>query len=145
MKRLVLAVLAVVLSAAMAFGAVQDFGKFTLNVASGWTAKTEGPSAIITKDDNTAALTITVDSANGASAKDIAAAFAEECKKSYPTVGTPEADEDGDYTWSMTNANGVENHALLRVADGDYMFITMAGLDAAGEDIAAMLDSVEDK
>ena len=145
MKRLVLAVVAVVLSAAMAFGAVQDFGKFTLNVASGWTAKTEGPSAIITKDDNTATLTITVDSAGGASAKDLAVAFAEECKKSYPKVGTPEVDEDGDYTWVMTNANGVDNHALLRVDDGDYMFITMAGLDTAGEDIAAMLDSVQDK
>ena len=145
MKRLVLAAIAVALSAAMAFAGVQDFGKFTVDVAPGWTATQDGASAVIMKNDNTASLTITVSPAEGASAKDLALAFAEQAKASYPTVGTPEVDDDGDYTWTMTNANGVENHAILRVDDGDFMLITMAGLDTAGEEISAMLGSVQDK
>lgn len=146
MKRLaVFAAIIAVFSAAAAFGAVQDFGKFTVDVAAGWTATQDGPSAVIVKNDNTASLTITVSPSEGASAKDLAFALADQAKSSYPTVGTPEADSDGDYSWTMVNANGVENHALLRVDGGDFMLITMAGLDSAGEEISAMLGSIEDK
>ena len=146
MKRLaVFAAIVAVFSAAAAFGAVQDFGKFTVDVPAGWTASQNGPTAIINKDDNTAAMSLTVDSAQGNSAKDLAEAFVENFKGSFAKVSAPEADEDGDYAWVMTNGAGVDTHALLRADDGDYMLITMTGLETAGEEISAMLGSVQDK
>ena len=91
MKRsLALAAVLVLAVSAVAFGAVQDFGKFTVDVASGWTASQNGPTAIITKNDNTAQLSITVDAAQGNSAKDLAAAFVENFKGSFAKVSTPE-------------------------------------------------------
>ena len=65
MKRLVLAVLAVVLSAAMAFGAVQDFGAFTLDIPAGWTASAEGSMALVSKADNSGNFSLTIDDAQG--------------------------------------------------------------------------------
>jgi hypothetical protein len=50
MKRLaVLSVLAVLLSAVSAFGAVKDFGKFTVNVPKGWRTEKEGSRVTLTK------------------------------------------------------------------------------------------------
>ena len=145
MKRIAFAAIVVALSAAMAFGTVQDFGKFTVDVAAGWTATQEGPSALINKNDGTAAMSITLAPAEGNSVQALAEAFVENFKGSFPKVTAPEADEDGDYSWTMTNANGVDTHALLRVDDGDYILITMTGIETAGEDIQAMLGSVKDK
>ena len=140
-----IAVFAAVLAAASAFGAVQDFGKFTVDVPAGWTSSLQDNTAVITKNDNTAALTLTVASAEGNSAADLASAFVETFKSSFTKVGAPEADADGDYTWEMLNAQGVSTTAVLHVEDGDYMLITMTGLDAAGDEISAMLGSVQDK
>ena len=47
MKRLAVAVIAVVLSAAVAFGAAQDFGAFVIDVPDGWTASVDGTTGII--------------------------------------------------------------------------------------------------
>ncbi len=142
MKRL--AVLLVAVLATAAFAGVQDFGKFTVDVADGWTATQNGPTAVITKNDNTAALSITVSPAEAPIA-DLAKAFAAEFSKSFATVSTPEADSDGDYSWDMVNAAGVNTHAMLHVEDGDYILITMTGVEAAGDEISAMLGSVKDK
>ena len=144
MKRFAVAVIAVMLSAAMAFGAVQDFGKFTVDVAAGWTAAQTGPAVVITKDDKSASMSITVDSAQGNSAEVLAGAFAESFKGSFGKVGTPAADADGDYSWDMEN-NGVTTNAVLHVEDGDYMLITMTNLEAAADEISAMLGSIQDK
>ena len=146
MKRsAVLAVVVALFAATMAFGAVQDFGKFTVDVAAGWTATQQGPTASFTKDDNTAAMSITADSAQGNSAKALADAFVGNFKGSFASVSAPEVDEDGDYSWDMVNAQGVNTHAMLHVEDGDYILITMTGLEAAADDIQAMLGSLKDK
>ena len=145
MKRLSIAVLFVALFATMAFAAVQDFGAFTVDVADGWTGTQDGPSAIIVKNDNTASLTITFAPTQGYALGDLAAAFVEEFKKSYPTVGTPEADSDGDYTFTAVNAQGVESKVLLTGDDTDYCMFIMTGTDTAGDEISAMLGSVKDK
>ncbi|MBQ6001282.1 MAG: hypothetical protein IJL18_00340, partial [Synergistaceae bacterium] len=53
------AVLVVVLSAA-AFAGVQEFAKFTIDVADGWTATENQGTIIISKSDNTVKLSISV-------------------------------------------------------------------------------------
>ncbi|MBQ7221685.1 MAG: hypothetical protein IJS28_11985 [Synergistaceae bacterium] len=144
MKRLAVAALVVALSAVAAFGAVQDFGKFTLDIADGWTATQTGPAVVITKDDKTASMSITIDSAQGNTADALAAAFVESFKGSFEKVGTPEKDDDGDYSWDMENG-GIETHAMLSVEDGNYMLITMTNADAAADDMMAILNSVQEK
>ncbi|MBQ3446381.1 MAG: hypothetical protein IJG37_01900 [Synergistaceae bacterium] len=145
MKRSMLLAMLAVFAASAALAGVQDFGKFTVDVPAGWTGTFQNPTAVITKNDNTAALTITIAPTEGLSRKEIADAFVAECRKSYPTVGTPEADNDGDYTWEMTNANGVKSSVLLTGDNEEYCAFVMTGLDVAGDEISAMLGSVKDK
>lgn len=146
MRRIfVLAMVLALTVSAVAFGEVKDFGKFTIDVPAGWTATHTGPTASITKNDNTAALSVTVDSAQGNSAGALAAAFVESFKGSFKSVSEPKADSDGDYSWDMVNAQDVNTHAMLHVAEGDYVLITMTGVENAADDISAMLDSIKDK
>ena len=145
MKRLSIAVLFVALFATMAFAAVQDFGRFTVDVADGWTGSQNGPSAIIVKNDNTASLSITIDKTQGYALKDLASAFVEEFKKSYPTVSAPEATDDGDFTFTAVNANGVESSVLLTGDEEEYCMFVMTGVEAAGAEMSAMLGSIKEK
>ncbi|MBQ3446379.1 MAG: hypothetical protein IJG37_01890, partial [Synergistaceae bacterium] len=97
------ALLALVLSAG-AFA--QDFGKFTVDIAPGWTATEQNGTAVITKNDNSAQLTISIADAGGATKQQLAEAFVEEFKKSFKEVSAPVADSDGDYSWDMVTSNG---------------------------------------
>ena len=58
----ILAVIAVMLTAGMAFGAVQDFGKFTVDAPDGWTANQYDATVNINKDDETAYMSLVLDS-----------------------------------------------------------------------------------
>jgi len=147
MKRLLFALTLVAVFAAVSFAAVQDFGVFTMDVPEGWTASQQGPTAIVTKNDNTASLTITVAETQGYSAADLSAAFVENFKNSgnFASVGTPEADSDGDYSWVMTNNQGVESKAVLSVADKNYILFVATGMANAPEDFGTMLGSVKEK
>ena len=128
MKRLfVLSVLAVLFAASCAFGAVQDFGRFTLDIPEGWTAKQDGSTVAVTKNDNTAAMSVTFDSAGGASLEELAGEFVKQLNASEakPTG-------DGDYTFTFRNQNGVDSNCLLSGGDGMFILIVMTGNDTAG-------------
>ena len=80
----VLSVLAVLVFSAAAFAAVQDFKDFTVDVPDDWTATQNGTTVGIVANDNSAAVSVTVDKRDGMEAKDLAAAFAEKLKGSEP-------------------------------------------------------------
>ena len=145
MKRLLAVLALTALLASSAFAATHDFGAFTVDVLDGWTASQDGPTAIITKNDNTASLTITLADTEGASLGDLANAFVEEFKKTFTSVSAPAKDAEGDYTFEMVNANGVKSSALLTGDDAQYCLFVMTGIEAAGDEISAMLGSVKDK
>ncbi|MBR0279024.1 MAG: hypothetical protein IJQ75_03475 [Synergistaceae bacterium] len=138
------AVLVVVLSAA-AFAGVQEFAKFTIDVADGWTAVDNQGTAVITKNDNSAQLTISVADAGGATKAQLAEAFVAEFKKTFAEVGTPVADEDGDYSWEMKTTNGAVSEAYLSADGSDFMLFVVTNRQAAPDDISAMLGSIKDK
>ena len=138
------AVLALVLSAA-AFAGVQDFGKFSIDVASGWTASEQDGVVIITKNDNAAQLTISIADAGGATKAQLAEAFVEEFKKSFAEVSKPEADKDGDYSWDMKTAAGAESHAMLSLEGSDFVLLVMTNVKEAPADFSAMLGSIKQK
>ena len=139
MKRLAVAVAAVVLTAAVAFGAVQDFGSFTVDVPAGWTATQDGETVGIVKDDNTASMSISYDTLDGASLKEIADAFVEALN------GKGLAQDGGAYTFTMTNANGVESKCFLMGDDEHYALTVVTGLENAPEEISAIMDSLTEK
>ena len=147
MKRLLIALTLVAVFAAVSFAAVKDFGKFTVDVPDNWTASQDGPTAVIVKNDNTASLTITFAPTEGAGLGDIAKAFTDSFKGNglFKSVSEPEKDEDGDYTFSMVNNQDVESKALLTGDDSNYCLFVMTGIEAAADEISAMLDSVKDK
>ena len=144
MKRLLtLAAVLVLVFSFAAFGAVQDFGRFTLDVPDGWTGQFQDPSAIITKNDNSAQLVVTVSSTEGASLGDIAAGVAEAFKQQgFTNLTTPEADSDGDYSFEGVNPAGAKSNVLITGADGEFCMFTMTGLENAGDEIQAMLGSI---
>ena len=144
MKRtIMLAAFVAVAITAAAFA--QDFGAFTMDVPAGWSASVEGPTGIAIKDDKSASLSVTIMPAEGNTAKTFAEAFAEEFKGSFATVTTPEADSDGSYSWTMTSAEGITSNAMLGVEDDKCKLVVITGLDAAGGEIADMLQSIKEK
>ena len=140
------AVLAVVFSSA-AFAGVQDFGKFTLDVAEGWTAENQDGTTIITKNDNSAQLTIAINDAGGATKAQLAEAFVDEFKKSgtYSEVGKPAADNDGDFSWDMKTVAGAESKAMLTVEDGQFILFIMTNVQNAPDDFSRMVSSIKQK
>lgn len=134
-----IAVLAVVLSAASAFGFVQQFGKFSVDVPEGWGANQEGPTVILIKNDHSASMSISVAPTEGMNRKALAEAFVKELNGR-----DLERDDDGDYTFTMTNANGVDSHALLTGDDEEYCLFVMTGIENARDEMMAILGSVKD-
>lgn len=138
MKRLALAVMAVVLFAALAFA--ENFGAFSVDVPDGWNASQNGPTAILAKPDNSGSVSITVAETQGYALKDLAEAFRAEFAKSFASVGAAE-ESDGDYEWEMETKNGVESHALISGADGQYMLIVVTG-EVDEDEVAAIMGAI---
>ena len=139
MKRLLIALTLVAVFAAASFADVQDFGKFTVDVPEGWTATQNGETVAIVKKDNTASMSITVDSTDGSSLKELADAFVEALGGRNLQVS------DGTYQFEMTNANGVDSKAVLSGDDKNYALFVMTGIENAREDMSKILDSVKEK
>jgi len=139
MKRLLIALTLVAVFAAASFAGVQDFGKFTVDVPEGWTATQNGETVAIVKKDNTASMSITVDSTDGSSLKELADAFVEALGGRNLQVS------DGTYQFEMTNANGVDSKAVLSGDDKNYALFVMTGIENAREDMSKILDSVKEK
>ena len=139
MKRLLIALTLVAIFAAASFASVQDFGKFTIDVPEGWTAEQDGETVGIIKNDNTASMSITVDTLDGASLKECADAFAKELNGKNLTFA------DDTYQFEFSNANGVESKAILSGDDKNYALFVITGAENAAEDISKMLGSVVEK
>ncbi|MBQ3446380.1 MAG: hypothetical protein IJG37_01895 [Synergistaceae bacterium] len=129
------AILALVLTSA-SFAAVQDFGEFKVDVPAGWTAEKDGETVGITKNDSTASMSITVDKTDGASAKEIAEAFAAELN------GKNVKATEGGYTFTFDNGNGVNSEAIVVTDDGKYALIVVTGRENAPQEVAAIINSL---
>ena len=139
MKKLFLALTLVAVFAGASFAGVQDFGKFTIDVAEGWTAEQDGETVGIVKNDNSASMSISVDSTDGASLKEIADEFVKALNGRNLTFA------DGTYRFEMTNANGVDSKAVLSGDDKNYALFVITGAENAPDEISKMLDSVVEK
>ena len=120
-----------------AFGAVQDFPKFKIDVPSDWTASQEGPTVILLANDKSASISITVGPMGGASLEDMAKAFSKELKGSAPTA------TDGGFEFTF-NAGAVSSQAFI--ADNpdtkEYVLVAVTGENPK---VADILNSLQDK
>ena len=128
--------LAVLVFSAAAFAAVQDFKDFTVDVPDDWTATQNGTTVGIVANDNSAAVSITVDKRDGMEAKDLAAAFAEKLKGSEPVL------EDDVYHFDFKNEAGVESRAILNTEGDNYLLLVITGQNPKLE---ALIDSIQGK
>ena len=146
MKRFILSAILVLALSFAAFGAVQDFGRFTIDVPEGWTSQFQDSSAIITKNDNSAQLVVTISGTEGASLGDIAAGVAEAFRQQgFTNLTTPEADPDGDYSFEGVNSQGAKSNVLITGADNEFCMFTITGIENAAEEIQAMMASMTAK
>ena len=128
--------LAVLVFSAAAFAAVQDFKDFTVDVPDDWTATQNGTTVGIVANDNSAAVSITVDKRDGMEARDLAAAFAEKLKGSEPVL------EDDVYHFDFKNEAGVESRAILNTEGDNYLLLVITGQNPKLE---ALIDSIQGK
>ena len=105
-----------------------------MNVPDGWEASQEGPTVILVAKDKSASISITVAPTSGASAKDLAAAFAKELKGTEPKY-----DKEND-TYEFTFNQGVQSTAMLTVEGEEYMLIAITGENAQIPDILRTLE-----
>lgn len=122
MKRLaVLSVLAVLFSAISAFGAVKDFGKFTVNVPKGWRAEKEGSRVTLMK--GRMIMEIVVDSLGGKSLETIA----EEIGEQYGSEDLEDMEDDYIFTYTE---DGVESFGRVNSPKkGMYLLVLMTPHD----------------
>ena len=108
MKRLASAAVLVILSSMAAFGAVQDFGEYTLDVPDGWTVKIDDSTAdrvlYIAKDDKSSSMEFLYMSTDNKTVDKLIGVWVEMCEGDC--VSAPERTEDGYYTYSFENEEG---------------------------------------
>ena len=139
MKRLSIALLITALFAAASFAAVQDFGAFTVDVPEGWTATQDGETVGIVKNDNSAAVSISYDSTDGASAQELAEAFVSALN------GRDLQGGNNAFTFAMTNASGVESTCYLYTENEKYALVVVTGKENAPDEVDAIVGSLKDK
>lgn len=146
MKRSLLVLALLVFGVTAAFGETLDGGIYTIDVPDGWYGSVVGPTAIITKNDNSGQVSVAYASRQGYSLGDLAAALVQEFSKNdaFSSVGTPEADDDGDYVWDMTTANGTESKALLREVDDNYLLVVRTG-QASPDEVDMVIGGMNEK
>ena len=140
MKKRVLcaAVFMLLLVCGAAFAKVREFKYFTLDVPKGWKIAQKDASVRVRKEDDSASMIVTIDSLNGRSIDDIAAAESKKLKGSEP-----EKDDDGDYTFT---ANDGKTQVMLSEAGDQFIMLTMNYTDeASAEELGAIIDSFEMK
>lgn len=133
-KSIVLALLSVFVVSSMAFAAVKTFDHISVEVLDGWSAAQDGTTVSLTADDNSAALTVTLEENDGTDLELIANEYAKQFKATDPVF------EDDVYTMSFKNANGVDCNVVIS-GDGDmYVMLVIIGDHPQMEEI---VDSLE--
>jgi hypothetical protein len=118
------------------FAAKMTFTKFSVEVPNGWSASEDGSVVALIAPKNVAALSIAVDNAEGASAKDLAGAMSAQLKGTKPK-------KDGDgYEFTFKNQNGVSSKSILYVSGKEFIMFTITG---EHPDIVKILESVKDR
>ncbi|MBQ9404731.1 MAG: ankyrin repeat domain-containing protein [Synergistaceae bacterium] len=131
MRRLVLAVLLLTLSAIMAFGEVQDFGKFTLDIPQNWTAEYEDLTVNINKNDDSSSMSITYSPTDGYSIEDLL----HDWRNMEDDASELKHTSDGYYTYTYKAEDGKKTTSYIRTEEDGKMYLSV---DMTGKDTKTM-------
>ncbi len=135
MKRFAVAVAFVVLSAMAAFGAVQDFGEFTLDIPKGWTVKEHETAekyifVDIIKNDKSSSMSVSYELGEDYPIEDLIQDWAH----MEQTATEPERTSGGYYTFTYKNKEGKKVTAYGRQITwidgergGTYLYVEIIG------------------
>ncbi len=136
MKKLLLSLVLVLGMAFSASGAVKEFSNLKVDVPDGWTAQENDGVVALIAPQNVAAISFTLQDAQGATGEQLAEAFAEQLNASKPEV------DDGVYIFRFATSQGLLSTSVLSCEDNQYFLLTMTGQHDAFSDI---IDSIEEK
>ena len=139
MKRSLLVLALVVFAASTAFGGVQDFGAYTMDIPAGWTAEQDEETVIIVKNDNSVSMSITYDTLDGSSVKDAAEAYCQELN------GKNLQNTELGYNFQFTGESGVESDCLVIGDETHYALIVVTGGENAQDEVFGMIASINEK
>lgn len=131
-----------ILSASCAFGAVQDFGRYTVDVIDGWMAVPQGDTVYFVKNDNSASWSVMFGEVpGGASVEQYARDVMKQLKGSnFGDNGK------GTYNFTFKNPNGQNTHAVIASLGGnEFMQWGITGEEKAGAEINRLINSMTPK
>lgn len=137
-KKIFLAAL-IFIFALPAFGAVQDFGRFTVEIPVGWTATQDGDTVTVIKNNKTASVSINIAPSDGVQIRTLAETFMKELG------GKNFHFDDEAYMFDITNPNGVPSNAFISGDDKTYVLIVITGKENLSDEINKIVESVTEK
>lgn len=115
---------------------IKTFSKMSVDVPSGWTAQEDGSVVALIAPDKSAAISIAMDSTQGMSGLDLAKVMSTHLNGSDPKA------DDGGFTFTFKNSQGVESTSILYAEGGEYVMFTITGKHPQ---IPGILDSIKEK
>jgi hypothetical protein len=136
MKKCIISLVFVLALATAALAGTVEFSKLTVDVPDGWTASEQDKLIALTAPKNVAAISIVWDNTDGIPGKDLAKAMSAELKGTTPVL------EDGSYTFTFKNKNGIVSQSILMADKKEYMMLTITG---EHPQLARVLKSIKEK
>lgn len=137
-KILVLVCAVTLIFAGTAFAEPIEFPNgLTIDVAPGWSYEGEGNDTILTAEDESCVIFITIADAEGVSAKDAAEAMSKEHGGSEPVQV-----DDETYLYVFNNQHGVECKVFVGIDNGKLKVLSIFG---DHKDVESILDSIVER
>lgn len=141
MKKVFFCAVIVAVMIVPSFARVRQIGNLVADIPSGWTAEQKGSVTVISHESGKASVSVAVNSLGEASLTDIA-------ERLYTQMSGEdlEQDEDGDYTFTFTDINGLEGLVILTDSeDGRYILMSVSGYGDGGfdDEIDKIIDSLD--
>lgn len=136
MKRVITFAIMLML-ATSAYGEIQEFKYFSVDVPEDWTAQEEGNEVRITADDKTGELRIIASEPEEKTIADIASEFSAKFGGSEFV-----SDDEGTYTFEFSDSEG---QATITGDENFYMVIMASGFEKNGDTLGEILNSLEMK
>lgn len=145
--RIIFSLILVLIFSCSAFGKLEDFGSFTVEVPEGWTGRRISEnSVIITRDEGRGFFSVTSYPKDDRTLKEVVEQIIESFTfVDYQDITEPVLVEDSVYVFEMKDSKGVET--VVAVGEDEKIFLSsvMTGIDDYPEDFELMLSSIEDK
>ena len=137
LRKMFMAMIAVLVLACGAGAEVQRFGHFTVNVPAGWKGELQGSTMVVKSERKNASLAVAFNETGGASLSDIV-------ERLYVQMEGEnlEQDEDGDYTFTFKNLAGADSVAIVTEDEGYYLVLSLSGFE--DEEVMAELEAIMD-